>query len=697
MDRIVFEPFIPDLALAFVAAAALAAAALSFVRGARGAVFRTIALAALVVLLANPQLRTAETTPLADIAVLIIDESASQSLDGRAAATEQAAGALEERLKALGVVEIVRRDAAGEDETRMVEAIENALADTPRGRLGGVFVLTDGQASDHARASGLDIDAPIHVLNSGRAGEIDRKISLIDAPRYGIVKTQVKISFRVDDLGPDDQPAGAVDGRAEVALRIDGKEILRDAVPIGAEVTFDAPLDHPGSLVVELETSERPGELTARNNVAVLEISAIRDRLRVLLISGEPHAGERVWRNLLKSDPAVDLVHFTILRPIEKGSLTEQTDELALIPFPQDELFIEKLEEFDLLIFDRYAYRGVLNAYHFDNIARFVENGGAVLVAAGPEFAGPESLATQRNFAFILPASPAGVAREEPFRPQVSEAGARHPVTAELPEQDYWGRWLRIMPAAMRSGRALMEGPGADPLLVLDRVSDGRVGLILSDHVWLWARGFDGGGPHAELLRRTAHWLMKEPELEEEQLSLKPSGRDLIVGRRSMEDDPGPVSLTWPDGNVRDLALEAEGPGRFRAIVKDAPGGLYRVRAGDLFAVGAMGLAAAPEFQDVVSNSEKLKPLSENTRGGRFEFRRGGSIALPAVRRVSPNAAAFAGPGWAGLIERRASRTESVRDAALGSPPAWLALIAASLGAAWFLEGRVRRRNKREV
>ncbi|MBI1364993.1 MAG: hypothetical protein GC153_03445 [Alphaproteobacteria bacterium] len=690
MNAIVFEPLLPLWALALVAVAAALIGLVLLWRGARGAVLRIIALAALVALIANPQRRVAETTPLDDIAVIVTDESASQTLDHRDKATIAAASDLETRLKALGHVEIARASATGEDETKLIEAIENALAGAPRARLAGVFVITDGQASDAARAAALALDAPVHILLTGRANETDRKITLVNAPRYGIVKESVKISFRVDDLGPDDKPLDE-SGDADVTLRIDGKEILNQPVPIGAEVSFNAPLDHPGKLIIELEAAPRAGELTTRNNTAVLPVTAIRDRLRVLLISGEPHPGERVWRNLLKSDPAVDLVHFTILRPIEKGSPNELTSELALIPFPQDELFIDKLAEFDLVIFDRYTYRGVLQSYHFDNIARYVENGGAVLIAAGPEYFGPLSLADRRNLAFILPALPSGEAKEGPFRPQVTKEGEKHPVTANLPEENFWGRWLRIMPVVKRAGETLMQGPGGAPLLILNRVGKGRVGLLLSDQVWLWARGFDGGGPHAELLRRVAHWLMKEPELEEEQLSLAGVGDTLVISRRSMQDAPGPVELTDPSGAVRKIALSADGPGRFSAKLEHAARGLYRARDGDLFAVGAVGLAAAPEFEDVVSTGLKLKPLADRTHGGVFEIRRGADVALPALRRVEAGARAFAGSGWAGIESRRAYRTDSVSDAPLAPAAAWLALIAAALAGAWWLEGRAGR------
>ena len=693
MGAIVFEPLLPLWALGAIAGIAALVGLASFARGSRGAFLRIVALAALVALIANPQRRVAERTALEDIAVIVVDESASQSLDGRAGASAAAADAIEARLKALGDVEVVRTTAAGEEETRLVESLESSLSSVPRGRLGGVFIVTDGQASDAARAEAFALEAPVHVFISGRAGEIDRKMTLLNAPRYGIVRQAARIAFRVDDLGPDAAPI-AGSGSAVVALRIDGREVLRQPVPVGSEVHFDAPLDRPGALIVELEVEARAGELTTRNNIAVLPITAIRDRLRVLLISGEPHAGERVWRNLLKSDPAVDLVHFTILRPIEKGVPNELTDELSLIPFPQDELFIDKLAEFDLLIFDRYTYRGVLQSYHFDNIARYVEQGGAVLVATGPEYFGPLSIAERRNISFILPATPAGLAIEGPFRPRVSADGKRHPVTADLPEEKFWGRWLRIMPVAKRAGRTLMEGPGGAPLLILNRVGKGRVGLLLSDHVWLWARGFDGGGPHAELLRRIAHWLMKEPELEEEQLSLRGVGGDLVISRRTMEAAPGPVELTDPSGATREVPLAPRRPGEFGATIKDAERGLYRARSGELFAVGAVGLAAAPEFQDVVSTAKKVKPLADRTKGGLYSFRRGTEMALPAIRRVSPEAGAYAGSGWAGLLSRGATRTDAVKDSPVAPAYAWLALIGAALLGAWWLEGRTRSRSR---
>lgn len=690
---IVLDPHVPFWGLIALTTAGAVFAALSMVRNWKSGLARLVAVFALLALIAGPMTREEETSPLNDIALIITDESASQNLDGRANVTADAAAKLRARLEALGGVDVETVGFGGEDETRTVDAVRQAVADTPRQRLGAVFVVTDGQSADASDAAlPLNADAPVHLFTTGAPDETDRKITMLNAPRYGIVRQSVRVTFRIDDLGPEETPLSGA-GSAMVTLRIGGEEILREAVPVGAEAGFDAPLDRPGRTILELEVAERPGELTARNNIAVLPITAVRDRLRVLLISGEPHPGERVWRNLLKSDPAVDLVHFTILRPIDKNDGTP-VDELALIPFPQDELFIDKLDEFDLLIFDRYAYRGVLSSFHFDNIARFVDGGGAVLIASGPEYNSPLSLATRRNLSFILPALPAGAAIEEAYRPEITDLGRRHPVTSDLPDADIWGRWLRLMPVSQLRGQTLMQGPDGEPLLILDRIGEGRIGLFLSDHVWLWARGFDGGGPHAELLRRIGHWLMKEPELEEEALDLRAEGGDLIVERRTIEDAAPPVTLTYPEGETDELALSETAPGHFTTRIANAPRGLYRASSGELFAIGVVGVEAAPEFQNVVSAGAPLSPLTETTGGGVFPVRSGTgeTAALPDIRRAR-SAAAYAGDDWAAVAERNAVRVENVKDAPLAPPVFWLVVFAFSLLAAWAVEGgRLRRR-----
>ncbi len=354
--------------------------------------------------------------------------------------------------------------------------------------------------------------------------------------------------------------------RAKVVVRRDGDVINERTVLSGQTVNIDIDVKHAGPNIVEIEASPLDNELTLVNNRAVVAIDGVRDKLRVLLVSGEPHSGERTWRNLLKSDPSVDLIHFTILRPPEKQDGTP-INELSLIAFPTRELFTPapqgKLNEFNLIIFDRYARQGVLPMPYFDNIARYVRGGGAVLVSAGPDYASTTSI-WRTPLDSVLPAEPVGVS-EKPFYAHLSDAGKRHPVTRGLEgsasEPPHWSRFFRTVETRNATIPPVMTGADGKPLLLLSRYGEGRVALLLSDHIWLWARGYEGGGPHLDLLRRMSHWLMKQPDLDEEALRLQTQGKDLAVLRQTMSDSVAPVTITSPSGKTRELTLNASEPG----------------------------------------------------------------------------------------------------------------------------------------
>jgi len=707
MDKLslIFEPVIGWPLLTLCTALGLLIGLWFLSRSLLSGFFRLLTLILLIAMLANPQLVTDQRTPLENIVIVFSDQSQSQKLDNRDTITKNISERLTNLIESRGPITIRNVDITGTEQTEIITAFNDVIADIPREQLAAIFLITDGQIADLTRLDenqsnvpaiirSIAPEIPFHVFLSGQESEIDRKITLTNAPRYGIVRENIRVSFRIDDLGPngDNKSDGS---QIPVVLSVDGKVLLRQAVPTGRSVGFDVPLDRPGKLIIELSVDLLSGELTDKNNTAVLPITAVRDRLRVLLISGEPNPSGRVWRNLLKSDPSIDMVHFTILRT---GSRFDPTppNELALIPFPTDELFRVKLKEFDLIIFDRYSWRNQLRSYHFDNIARFVEEGGAMLVASGPEYNSALSLARRRTLSYLLPALPNRGSIETPFRPLITEIGKRHPVTAQLPDRDFWGRWQRLIPTTVRRGITLMSGPDDTPLLVLDRVGKGRVGMLQSDHVWLWARGFDGGGPHGELLRRTAHWLMQEPQLEEESLTLLSAGNTLTVERRSLGDDPGPAILTLPDGSTRTIELEQSEPGLFRKILSNMPTGLYRANAGELFTIGAIGLAAAPEFTDVVSDGRKLSPLVEHTGGGIFRPRQNNdNLQLPAIRLLKPRRnrdndtiAARHAAGWAGIMERGASQLDGRKTSPFLPPIAWLTLIALTLALAWAIESR---------
>jgi hypothetical protein len=503
------------------------------------------------------------------------------------------------------------------------------------------------------------------------------------------------------DLGAPANTAGA----ARLTIRRDGQPPRVESVPVGREHRIAVPIERGGPTVVEITAETRPGEVSDLNNRTVVAINGVRDRLRVLLVSGEPHAGQRTWRRLLKADPNVDLVHFTILRPPEKDDLTP-LHELALIAFPVRELFQVKLREFDLIIFDRFGNRGLLPPIYLRNIADYVRGGGALLLSVGPEFAGPTSLAST-PLGQILPARPptgAGAAQaallEQPFRPQVTELGARHPVTENLPGANSftpegaaladatWGRWYRALRADARAGSTVMQGPAGAPLMVLDRVGEGRVALVLSDHIWLWSRGHDGGGPQQELLRRIAHWTMKEPELEEEDLTARIDHGTLTVVRRSLEPTAPPeITITAPDGSLSRHAPTQRGAGRGVVEMPAMQAGVWQAGDGRRTAFAAADAPNPMEVADLRADAARLRPLAATTGGGVRWLGTEGVPAVPELRRVALGRDAQ-GPGWIGL--RRNGDHTVTGITALPLLPPWLALplVLGLALLAWRREGR---------
>ena len=689
MLSIAFSPMFPWPVIAATAAVAAVLLIFGLWRRARGLLWRTAALAALLAALANPVLVEEEREPRADIALALVDKSISQDVAERGEAARTALDHVRKSVAAMKNIElrVVRAGAPSGaegkavDGTHLFKAMDRALANIPQKRLAGIVMITDGQVHDvPAVEPKPPVAAPLHVMLTGRRGERDRRLVVDHVPGFGIVGKDAEIRIRVADPDANGQSA-------RITLSKDGGPPQTLSVMIGQPHPVKLKLDHAGPNILQIEAAPGAGELTQVNNRAVVAVNGVRERLRVLLVSGEPHPGERIWRNFLKADPSVDLVHFTILRPPEKQDSTP-VHELSLIAFPIRELFEVKLPEFDLIIFDRYRRRGVLPGLYLDNIARYVEKGGAVLEAAGPEFSDTTSL-FHTPLGRILPGQPTGKVFERGIRPRLTETGQRHSVTADLAgagigeEMPRWGRWFRQVDAASRRGMSLMQGVNLRPLLIVDRVGKGRVAQLLSDHIWLWARGYGGGGPHSELLRRLAHWLMKEPELEENNLTARMEGNLLAVMRRSVKPDASPVKITAPSGRTETIQLEEGIAGRARATVAVKETGIYRVKDENHITLAAVGKLNPLEFADMRTTAALLRPLSSATGGGIFWQDDG----LPELRRVR-SGRVTAGRGWLGLVENRDYKVTSVREAPMLPGLAVLILGLGALLLAWRREGR---------
>jgi hypothetical protein len=683
---IAFTPLVPTLVIWIALAAIVVISAVLLLGRSRGAALRVAALALVLLALANPSFTREDREPLSSVVAVVVDKSPSQSFGTRTRETAQAQEALVDSLKKIRGLE-VRVVEAGQadgetDGTRLFGALSSTLSDVPVDRVAGAFLITDGRVHDiPANAAVLGFQAPVHALITGNKDERDRRIAISAAPRFGIVGQPQTITYRLDDQGVSNE-------RAKVVVRRDGEVISERTVTSGQTVNVDINIKHAGPNIVEIEASPLDNELTLVNNRAVVAIDGVRDKLRVLLVSGEPHAGERTWRNLLKSDASVDLVHFTILRPPEKQDGTP-INELSLIAFPTRELFQQKINEFQLIIFDRYARQGVLPIAYFDNIARYVRAGGAVLVSAGPDYASNTSI-WRTPLDSVLPAEPVGVT-EKPFYAHLSDAGKRHPVTRGLEgsnaEPPHWSRFFRTIDTRNATSPPVMTGADGKPLLLLQRYGEGRVALLLSDQIWLWARGYEGGGPHLDLLRRTSHWLMKQPDLDEEALRLQVQGHDLVVVRQTMADSVAPVTVTSPAGATRELTLSASEPGRWSATLPANELGLWQATDGTLKALINVGPTNPKEFSEVTSTTEMLKPLMQATGGDARRIVDGSGIALPRIVPVRASST-FRGDGWMGVRMRDASVVKGVGVLPMFAGLIGLLLLLGAFAATWLREGR---------
>ncbi|MEP2979804.1 MAG: hypothetical protein ABJO86_09990 [Lentilitoribacter sp.] len=689
-----FAPLIPLFLLVICAIFVAIICAIAFLSKQRGAILRTTAFALVLLALANPIFTDEEREPVQNIVSVIVDKSQSQSAENREEQTDQTLALLEEQLAKYKNIDVrvreVEHDKSDNPATNLFSALSNEISDIPANRLAGSILITDGQAHDiPENLEQIGINSPIHSLITGDENKLDIRVEITKAPRFGLVGEYQELVYQVFiDGNRELYPQSDI----EVELKLNGEFISTEIAPIGNETSAFVEIPRRGENLIELSVTPIEGEVSEINNKAVIQTEGIRQNLRVLLISGAPHSGERAWRDLLKSDTSIDLVHFTILRPPDRSDGTP-IDELSLIAFPTRELFLEKIDEFDLIILDRYQRLGVLSILYYDNIARYVEDGGALLIAAGPEFSGIQSIATT-PLATVLPALPTGRTNKIGYYPRISTEGEKHPVSRDLPgsaaEPPNWGRWFRSIEVDGIEGDNILNGPNQSPLLVLNRVDQGRVAMLLSDHSWLWSRGFEGGGPHVSLYRRIAHWLMGEPALEEEAIFASSDGENIQITRQTMADNIQPLELISPSGERGQIILEQTSPGRFELELDAQEAGLYQIIDGDLSTLVHVGAVDAPEFKQVISTVEKLQPIATQSKGIVKRVSNDGAIELPQIVPVRqlPNSLSTANSNRMLLLTSNETVLVGVTQYPLLGGLLGLAVLLMIMSLTWYREGR---------
>ncbi len=692
------DPLVPIAMIAGMGALYGAFCLFGASRRMRGSWLRAAAGGVMVVTLINPEIMTEEREMLPTEVIVVVDKSASQSLDGRDKTTQAAYEQVVRQLSQIKGVNIRTIEVDNEKSgtpingTNVFDAIEANLHDVSRDQLGAVILLTDGQIHDiPADMKRLGDGVPLHVLLSGKQSEVDRHVVIDQAPRFGMINKPQTIKFRVVDDGavPDPQ------ARVNVVISSQGKEISRQSVTPGQQAEIAVDIAHIGGNMIEITAEALANELTDVNNRAVAKVEGIRESMNVLLVSGTPDAGTRMWRDLIKADPDSNLVHFTILRPPEKQDTTP-LKELALIPFPTHEVFAQKLKSFDLVIFDHYSYDGLLPAAYLNNINNYVKEGGALLVVSGPDYAGPGSL-YKTPLASILPAIPTGAVTEGGYRPQLNVLGQRHPVTRNI-QNSYvdgpWGQWMRIVDTTPARGSVVMQGANDKPLLYLDRQEKGRVAMLMSDHAWLWAMKYDGGGPHVELFRSLSGWLTKAPSMEEEALSITQKNGQVVIEQQTMADKGQSITVQTPSGKTITVTPQERSPGLWSATIPATELGMYSARQtiGDVanWAFLNVGPSSPKEFINTLSTPDLLKPSVDATQGGILRLvDNKGNLVIPKLetRTTAQTGEAMTGANWMGVRMSGADRLKGVDGTPLIPGWAGMLLMVGLLAGAWYREG----------
>jgi hypothetical protein len=610
MDNISFYPHISYSLFYILSFLSLIMVFIGFKFKASGNILRTILICIILMCIANPVIVSENRENIPDTVAIILDLSPSQSINNRKEIAQQTYNKLKKKLEKIDNLDLRFKTINGKNGTKIFEPLSSMVGDIPVDRLAGAIIITDGQIQDMPKnLDSYNFKAPMNFLLTGEKNEKDRRLIIESAPRFGIVGEEIKMKIKVEDTSSKVP-------NALVSINMNNDIKQSRSITIGETVIITLPLDRAGITTLNIDVEPGQEELTLQNNKSLIEINAIRERLKVMLVSGEPNMGLRSWRNLLNSDPSVDLVHFTILRPPNKQDLTP-IGELSLIPFPTRELFQLNLKDFDLIIFDQYHLRGILPPYYLKNIVEYVVNGGALLDTAGPAYAGPYSL-SQSPLQNILPTEPTGEVITQKFIPSITNDGLRHPVTANLKddqEQTDWGPWYRMVEGLTISGDVLLEGPENRPLLILNRIGQGRVAQILSDQSWVWSRSEKNKGPQADLLRRLVHWLMKEPELEENELSAKVENNTILITRNSLVLNNKPISLISPSNKKMEVFLEELGNGKQIGKILSPEQGIWKLSSGSSSISIIVGNYNSSEYLDVRSTEQIIQPIVDKNMG----------------------------------------------------------------------------------
>lgn len=536
--------------------------------------------------------------------------------------------------------------APNSNKTDYLEAIEKITQKANSNQIGAIFIISDGQTQIN---KGLGFNFPIHQLIAGSQNENDFYIELISKPNPVKIGETTKLEFIIKN---DKQKFGTTQARIYL-----NDEIQQIDVKLNEKTSFDIKITKRNEIKIAIEAVGIDDEITKVNNAIITSVKPIEESLKVLLVTGEPYEGARAWRNLLKSDPSIDLIHFTILRSPQKLDNALQS-ELALIPFPTEELFLNKLENFDLVIFDRFENLVGLRPIYMENIEKYVANGGAFLASLGPRDAlGQGLMATSlRN---ILPIEGDLTQIDGEFKPNLSEIGKIHPISSQLNED--WGKWDRYFKTKAK-GQVLLEA-NQSPLLIVDKYKNGRVGVILSDKSWYWQRNYDGGGPFRELIGRTFYWLMGDEKLSENQLNLLHKDYSIIFDYNFI-NMPNIITIDG-QGFSQNISLSNIEKNSIKREFNGLPFGLYRANVDGNVAFANNGQFDETIAKSLAANGQDFLNSLENKNNSKISYLGIKGDGKIAKIEIAPNQINTLNDNFYILNKRQKIATDKISQSAL--------------------------------
>ncbi len=626
---------------------------------------RLLAIAVLVAVALNPSLVTTQVHKLSPAIAIVVDTSdtmGQSTVDDPATRLDKVKALLTE-----GQLPLLR--SLGDKFDVSVYGLSDSLRPLEYGDLAGL--TAGGNKGDVAEAlQALSAKNSVAVLfsdgnlrwSTSRGQQLstltvavgtpktyrDILIKEVSAPALAFRGREVVIDITVKSYGYQGMTLPVLLQDSGKLLAVRDVRLQTDPAELTTSLSFVS--DELGRKDLKISIPQQVGENIFSNNQINLTINVVRDKTRILMVSGSPSMNYRFMRVALKSDPSIDLLSFVILRT-PSDILNVPPHEQSLIPFPVETLFLKELTTFDLLIFDNFNYSLFLSPDYLESIRSFVESGGGFALIGGPNLynEGRDRLSPLGDILPFRFVEEEFYRRDSPVGLRLTRAGAEHPLmrVADDFSEDANGLfrfWQQLPPLnginlfeVKGSADVLLESADgiAWPILTVADYRKGRVLAIASDYAWKWYMGMVASGKgnqfYLRLVHRMVRWLTKDPGLDPVQIILPETaavaGQEIDVRIRYHGEDPSPrsdaavsFSIFNPEGVKIPSQLKPTAQRR-EHLVSFLPrkGGIYRIRVETPFGnlEESMVVAGPLESLDAAPDHDQLKKIAAST-GGKY-------------------------------------------------------------------------------